>query len=281
VRYHSLVIDAISMPEDLIPTAWTVVSDSNYVSSFKGAPSAGSFLESSAWSCNFLRGNSSTLDGLWMQSHLGEDQGMVMHNEDGSLVWRRQGSLPDLVVGNVFDGSNNQSWLTELPSVPYVKKEGALLMALSHRHRPHHAVQFHPESVATAYGRQILENFSKITQEYWQQQPWQPAKEVAMKNSKQEVPAAQTYLGNDKNKDFSAAVPNVAGINMQSADDTVELSVNGVGQSTSAAPNIALRIHSQKLSGFAVKAENIFCELFGSGAAEDTFWLDSSTRDQA
>jgi hypothetical protein len=38
--------------------------------------------------------------------------------------------------------------------------------------------QFHPESVATAYGRQILENFSKITQEYWQQQPWQPAKEV-------------------------------------------------------------------------------------------------------
>jgi hypothetical protein len=32
--------------------------------------------------------------------------------------------------------------------------------------------------VATAYGRQILENFSKITQEYWQQQPWQPAKEV-------------------------------------------------------------------------------------------------------
>lgn len=102
-----------------------------------------------------------------------------------------------------------------------------------------------------------------------------------MKNSKQEVPAAHAYLGNDKNKDFSAAVPNVAGINMQWADDRVELSVNGVGQSTSAAPNIALRIHSQKLSGFAVKAENIFCELFGSGAAEDTFWLDSSTRDQA
>ncbi len=160
VRYHSLVIDAISMPEDLIPTAWTVVSDSNYVSSFKGAPSAGSFLESSAWSCNFLGGNSSTLDGVWMQSHLGEDQGMVMHNEDGSLVWRRQGSLPDLVVGNVFDGSNNQSWLTELPSVPSVKKEGALLMAMSHRHRPHHAVQVWIDS---AFNQCLVSSFFALS----------------------------------------------------------------------------------------------------------------------
>jgi hypothetical protein len=47
------------------------------------------------------------------------------------------------------------------------------------------------------------------------------------------------------------------------------------------APNIALRIQAQKLSGFVVKAKNIFCELFGSGMAEDTFWLDSSTQDQA
>jgi hypothetical protein len=64
------------------------------------------------------------------------------------------------------------------------------------------------------YGQQILENFSKITQVYCQQQPWQPAKKVAIKNSKQEVAATQTYLGYDKNKNFSAAVPNFAGINV-------------------------------------------------------------------
>jgi hypothetical protein len=33
-------------------------------------------------------------------------------------------------------------------------------------------------------------------------------------NSKQEVAATQTYLGYDKNKNFSAAAPNFAGINV-------------------------------------------------------------------
>lgn len=44
-----------------------------------------------------------------------------------------------------------------------------------------------------------------------------------------------------------------------------------------------LRVHWQKLPGHAGRAggsENIFCDLFGNGAAEDTFWLDSSTVDQ-
>jgi hypothetical protein len=38
-------------------------------------------------------------------------------------------------------------WLRfqELPSVPFVKKQGTLLMAMMHRHCPHHTVQFHPE----------------------------------------------------------------------------------------------------------------------------------------
>lgn len=44
-----------------------------------------------------------------------------------------------------------------------------------------------------------------------------------------------------------------------------------------------LRLHWEKLKGFAGTAggsENIFCDLFGVEAAEDTYWLDSSTRDQ-
>lgn len=44
-----------------------------------------------------------------------------------------------------------------------------------------------------------------------------------------------------------------------------------------------LRVHWEKLKGFAGTvggSENIFCDLFGVEAAEDTYWLDSSTRDQ-
>jgi hypothetical protein len=39
----------------------------------------------------------------------------------------------------------------------------------------------------------------------------------------------------------------------------------------------------ERLPGYAATAggsENIFCDLFGVEAAQDTFWLDSSTRDQ-
>lgn len=39
-------------------------------------------------------------------------------------------------------------------------------------------LQFHPESVATAFGKKILENFRSITQEHWQKQDWQPSKKV-------------------------------------------------------------------------------------------------------
>ncbi|XP_024525152.1 probable aminodeoxychorismate synthase, chloroplastic [Selaginella moellendorffii] len=39
----------------------------------------------------------------------------------------------------------------------------SLLMGVSHKKWPHHGVQFHPESIATVHGRQLLENFAEIT----------------------------------------------------------------------------------------------------------------------
>ena len=39
---------------------------------------------------------------------------------------------------------------------------GTVLMALAHQQRPHYGVQFHPESVATTYGRQLLLNFKAL-----------------------------------------------------------------------------------------------------------------------
>ncbi len=37
-----------------------------------------------------------------------------------------------------------------------------VVMGLSHRHYPLHGVQFHPESILTKSGKQILDNFIKL-----------------------------------------------------------------------------------------------------------------------
>jgi len=41
-----------------------------------------------------------------------------------------------------------------------------VLMAVAHRTRPQWGVQFHPESILTEYGRQLLANFRDLTREY-------------------------------------------------------------------------------------------------------------------
>ncbi|MGI5500740.1 aminodeoxychorismate synthase component I [Lentzea sp. CA-135723] len=49
--------------------------------------------------------------------------------------------------------------------VPIAWADDGVLMALRHRDRPQWGVQFHPESVASGYGREILRNFADLTRQ--------------------------------------------------------------------------------------------------------------------
>ena len=47
--------------------------------------------------------------------------------------------------------------------------EANLVMGLRHRHRPIWGIQYHPESIASEYGRQLLLNFMHLSEQYYQQ----------------------------------------------------------------------------------------------------------------
>ena len=47
-------------------------------------------------------------------------------------------------------------------------KDG-LIMGLRHRHKPIWGIQYHPESIASEYGQQLLFNFKHLTLQYYQQ----------------------------------------------------------------------------------------------------------------
>ena len=52
----------------------------------------------------------------------------------------------------------------ELESI--ARTSDGVVMAVAHRTRPQWGVQFHPESICTEYGRQLLANFRDLTREY-------------------------------------------------------------------------------------------------------------------
>ncbi len=60
------------------------------------------------------------------------------------------------------------SWVVDIPSLPSCLKpiafaqEDQSLMAFEHETLPLYGVQFHPESVGTPFGDQLIANFFKI-----------------------------------------------------------------------------------------------------------------------
>lgn len=63
------------------------------------------------------------------------------------------------------------SLVAERDSLPDVLRLDAVsedqeIMAVSHKTKPVYGVQFHPEAVLTEYGRELMQNFMKICQEW-------------------------------------------------------------------------------------------------------------------
>ncbi len=79
-------------------------------------------------------------------------------------------------VPTTFQAARYHSLVVERASLPDCLKvtawdEEDLVMALEHRERPLIGLQFHPESILTNQGYEMLENFLSIADAFHRQRP--------------------------------------------------------------------------------------------------------------
>jgi anthranilate synthase/aminodeoxychorismate synthase-like glutamine amidotransferase len=87
-----------------------------------------------------------------------------MHGKTSSIVHNGKGIFKDIPVP--FDAMRYHSLIVHEP-VPeeleiIARTNDGEIMGLKHRQHPTYGVQFHPESILTEYGRQLLKNFLDI-----------------------------------------------------------------------------------------------------------------------
>ncbi|WP_305787053.1 aminodeoxychorismate synthase component I [Symbioplanes lichenis] len=136
--------------------------------------------------------------------------------------------------------------VSELPAelIPVAWADDGVLMGVRHRDRPLWGVQFHPESIRTEYGHQLLANFRDLTLE-------RSPRPVISVSSAPEAGASE------------------AGASEAGASETGASEADAPG---SGAPRTTIRTERLPVN---VDPEVVFDTLFRSG--DHPFWLDTST----
>jgi anthranilate synthase component II len=86
----------------------------------------------------------------------------LMHGKLSRIRHEGKGVFDD--IPDNFEATRYHSLIVERRSLPdelevTAETDDGLIMGLSHRSRPVHGVQFHPESIASEHGHKLLKNF--------------------------------------------------------------------------------------------------------------------------
>jgi len=105
------------------------------------------------------------LQGIgWVEGGRVERAPEPMHGRIASI--EHDGTALFAGIPRPFQATRYHSLALARPLPPTLRETATadgIPMALEHRERPQYAVQFHPESIATEYGRRLLENFRDLT----------------------------------------------------------------------------------------------------------------------
>jgi len=93
----------------------------------------------------------------------------LMHGKTSPILHDSTGVFAG--VPSPFEATRYHSLIIDPPSVPDVLLVNARtaegeIMGVRHRDHPTHGVQFHPESILTRHGKDLLKNFLRITSDF-------------------------------------------------------------------------------------------------------------------
>jgi anthranilate synthase component II len=92
----------------------------------------------------------------------------LMHGKTSTIAHNGQGLFHGL--NEDFSATRYHSLVLEEASLPkefeITARADGLIMAMAHRTKPLHGVQFHPESIASEHGHALLKNFLGLASDY-------------------------------------------------------------------------------------------------------------------
>ena len=92
---------------------------------------------------------------------------LPVHGKTSAITHRNKGVFAKLP--SPFEVTRYHSLIVASESLPdcleiTAETDDGIIMGLQHRELPIHGVQFHPESIASQYGHELLQNFLQMTQ---------------------------------------------------------------------------------------------------------------------
>ena len=85
-----------------------------------------------------------------------------VHGKTSNILHKQESVFKN--IPSPFEATRYHSLIVERDSLPdtlqiTAQSEDGLIMGLQHKSKPIHGVQFHPESIATKHGHDLLQNF--------------------------------------------------------------------------------------------------------------------------
>lgn len=94
----------------------------------------------------------------------------IMHGKTSLIFHTQEGLFRG--IANPFEATRYHSLLVRREDLPPELEitawtEQGEIMGISHRHFPLHGIQFHPESILTRQGKDLLRNFLWMAEKFW------------------------------------------------------------------------------------------------------------------